>query len=130
MKLDIPESIWTLLETASERFDFTHSEIIRKALLSYRRGHVAIGHCKCFPARCCDKSEARSISIPDLSLPDSLNATLLNEILFSYLQYHLAKPERKETPLRISEADANALYLDSANPAGIYDLAAFLLMKC
>lgn len=129
MKLDIPESVLTMLETASERFDFTYAEIIRKALLSYRRGHVAIGKQKRFPDCCCDRVAIRSLSIPELSVPDGITATLLNDILFSYLTYHLSKPARKEAPLKISEADAKTLYLDSGNPSGIYDLAAFLLLK-
>lgn len=128
MKLEITEPVLSLMEKAAARFDLTYAEIIKTALVAYRRGRIALSVSKAAP---CDhrrsKSQTHSISIPDLSLSEAINAPLLNEILSHHLTYHLAKPERKEAPLQISEADANALYLDSGNSAGIYDLTAFLL---
>lgn len=77
----------------------------------------------------CGNKAFRIISVSELPSFNHKNAPPLNDILFSYLQYHLAKPERKQAPLQISEADTNVLYLDSGNPTGIYDLAALLLLK-
>ena len=127
MKLEITETVWRLLEKASARFDLEYEEIIRKSLVAFRRGHVAVRSPKMSMAP--DRGPTRSISVSELPSFDSANAPPLNEILSAYLQYHLAKPERQEAPLVISEDLDNLFYFDSSNPASAYDLAAYLLMK-